>query len=125
MSIIDIVGAITESSIPSRYWNDLKTRLKEEGFELYDNIVKLKFEAKDGKKYPTECTDVETMLRIIQSIHSPKAEPIKQWLAQVGYERIEETHDPEKSINRAMETYLRKGYSPHTKDSNNRTYEIT
>lgn len=112
LSIIDVIGAITESSIPSRYWNDLKTRLKEEGFELYENIVKLKFLAKDGKIRPTECTDVETMLRIVQSIPSPKAEPIKQWLAQVGYERIEETQDPEKAIDRAMETYLRKGHSP-------------
>lgn len=112
LSIIDVVGAISESSIPSRYWNDLKAKLKDEGFELYDKIVKLNFVAKDGKKRPTECADVEVMLRIIQSVPSPKAEPLKQWLARVGYERIEETRDPEKAFDRAMATYLRKGYSP-------------
>lgn len=111
-SIIDIIGAITESSVPSRYWNDLKAKLKDEGFELYDKIVKLGFVAKDGKKRSTECADVETMFRLIQSIPSPKAEPLKQWLARVGFERVEETQDPEKGIDRAMEAYLRKGRSP-------------
>jgi hypothetical protein len=80
-SVIDIIGAITGSSIPSRYWDDLKRKLEEEGFEFYDKIVKLKFLAKDGKKYATDCTDTETMLRIVQSVPSPKAEPLKQWLA--------------------------------------------
>ncbi len=112
LSIIDIVGVITESTIPSRYWQDLKNKLKDEGFELYEKIVKLKFIAKDGKERSTECADVETMLRIIQTVPSPKAEPIKQWLARVGYERIEETIDPEKAIDRAVATYLHKGYSP-------------
>ena len=123
-SVIDVVGAIVQSTIPSRYWNDLKKRLNEEGFQFYDNIVKLKFSAKDGKKYATECTDVETMLRIVQSIRSSKAEPIKQWLARVGYERIEETHDPEKAIDRAVETYLRKGRSPEWTNQRLRTIEV-
>jgi hypothetical protein len=110
-SVVDVLGAITDTTAPKRYWTDLKTKLKTEGFQLYDKIVQLKFEAKDGKKYATDCVDVETMFRVIQSTPSPKVEPIKQWLAQVAYERIEETIDPEKAINRAVDTYLRKGYS--------------
>lgn len=109
-SIIDVVGIITESSVPKRYWTDLKKKLGKDGFELYEKIVQLKFVANDGKKYATECTDTETLLRVIQSIPSPKAEPIKQWLARVGFERIEEIKDPEKGIHRAVETYVRKGY---------------
>ena len=111
-SIIDVIEILTDSNNPRRYWSDLKRKLKEEGFgQLYDIIVQLKLEASDGKKYLTDCTDTQDLLRIIQSIPSPKAEPFKQWLAQVGYERIEEDQDPELSFDRAMETYLAKGYT--------------
>ncbi|MEN9558165.1 MAG: hypothetical protein RL141_534 [Candidatus Parcubacteria bacterium] len=123
-SIIDIVGAITGTTIPRRYWTDLKNRLTEEGFQLYDKIVQLKLIAKDGKQRETECTDVETILRIVQSVPSPKANPIKQWLAQVGYERIEESKDPEKAINRALATYLLKGYSPEWVNQRLRAIEV-
>src|SRR6185369_14529826 len=95
-----------------RYWSDLKRKLELEGFfHLYAILVQLKLESPDGKKYLTDCADTEGLLRIIQSIPSPKAEPFKQWLAKVGYERLEETQDPEKSIDRAMENYLKLGYS--------------
>ncbi|MCC2626089.1 MAG: antirepressor [Burkholderiales bacterium] len=110
-SIIDIIEVLTGSSIPKRYWTDLKKKLIVEGSQLYEKIVQLKFEAADGKRYATDCADTETMLRLIQSIPSPKAEPFKLWLAQVGYERIEENEDPEKTIDRAMAAYLAKGYS--------------
>lgn len=110
-SIIDIVGILTDSNTPVRYWSDLKTKLKNEGSEVYDKIVKLKFTAIDGKNYPTDFFSTEDLFRVIQSIPSPKAEPFKLWLAKVGYQRIEEIDDPELAINRAMKTYLRKGYS--------------
>ncbi len=110
-SVIDVVEILTESSIPKRYWTDLKNKLRSEGSEVYEKIVQLKLPAIDGKKYSTDCADTETMLRLIQSIPSPKAEPLKLWLAQVGYERLEETADPELAFDRAMQTYLRKGYS--------------
>lgn len=103
---------LTESNNPRRYWSDLKRKLTKEGFsQLYEIIVQLKLKATDGKKYTTDCADTEGLLRIIQSIPSPKAEPFKVWLAKVGYERIEETEDPELAFDRAMETYLKKGYS--------------
>lgn len=110
-SVVDVVKILTNSSIPKRYWTDLKSKLKNEGSEVYEKIVQLKMLASDGKKYLTDCADTETMLRLIQSIPSPKAEPLKLWLAQVGYERLEETADPELAFERAMQTYLRKGYS--------------
>ena len=111
-SVIDIIETLTESNNPRRYWSDLKRKLTKEGFnQLYEIIVQLKLKASDGKKYTTDCADTEGLLRIIQSIPSPKAEPFKTWLAKVGYERIEETEDPEKAFDRAMETYLKKGYS--------------
>ena len=111
-SIIDVVGALTGSENPRRYWSDLKRKLKSEGaVELYENIVQLKLKSPDGKKRLTDVADTERLLRIIQSIPSPKAEPFKLWLAQVGRERIEETIDPEQAIDRALETYLKKGYS--------------
>lgn len=111
-SVIDIIETLTESNNPRRYWSDLKRKLIKEGFnQLYEIIVQLKLKASDGKKYTTDCADTEGLLRIIQSIPSPKAEPFKVWLAKVGYERIEETEDPEKAFDRAMETYLKKGYS--------------
>ncbi len=112
-SIIDIIEVLTESKNPRRYWSDLKTKLKEEeGFsQLYEKIVQLKLLASDGKKYETDCADVETIFRIIQSVPSKKAEPIKQWLAKVGYERIQELNDPSKSIDRGRETWKKQGRS--------------
>jgi len=89
-SVIDIISALETSSIPKRYWSDLKSKLSQEGFELYDKIVHLKLEAIDGKMRITDCANTKNIFRIIQSIPSKKAEPFKQWLAQVGYERIEE-----------------------------------
>ena len=110
-SIIDVVEILTDSTIPKRYWSDLKIKLKNEGSEVYEKIVQLKLVASDGKKYASDCFATEDLLRVIQSIPSSKAEPFKLWLAQVGYERIEETEDPELAFDRAMKTYLRKGYS--------------
>ncbi len=110
-SVVDIVGVLSQSSISKRYWSDLKGKLKIEGSQVYEKIVQLKFLAKDGKYYLTDAADTETVFRIIQSIPSPKAEPFKLWLARVGYERVEEIEDPEKAIQRAMQTYLKKGYS--------------
>ena len=110
-SIIDVVRVLTESPEPRRYWSDLKIKLKKEGNETYENIVQLKMIADDGKMRLTDVADTEQILRIIQSIPSKKAEPFKLWLAKVGRERIDETYDPEITINRALETYRRKGYS--------------
>ncbi len=110
-SVIDVIEALTGTDRPRKYWNDLKTKLKKEGSELSENIGQLKMISSDGKFYQTDVADTAQILRLIQSIPSPKAEPFKQWLAQVGYERIEETEDPELSFDRAMETYLAKGYT--------------
>ncbi len=110
-SIVDIIGVLTESPNPRKYWSVLKTRLKKEGSQLATNCSQLKMQSKDGKYYKTDVADTEEILRLIQSIPSPKAEPFKRWLAKVGYERIEETEDPEKAFDRAMETYLKKGFS--------------
>lgn len=110
-SIIDVIQVLTDSNNSRRYWSDLKIKLKAEGSQLYEKIVQLKMEASDGKMRATDVADTEQLLRIIQSIPSPNAEPFKLWLAKVGYERIEETEDPEIAFDRAMETYLKKGYS--------------
>ncbi len=110
-SIIDVIGVLTESENPRKYWSVLKTRLKKEGSEVATNCSRLKLLAVDGKMRITDVADTEHLLRLIQSIPSPKAEPFKVWLAKVGYERIEETEDPELAFDRAMETYLKKGYS--------------
>jgi hypothetical protein len=110
-SIIDIIGVLTESERPRKYWSDLKSKLKSEGSEVSEKIGQLKMKSSDGKLRMTDVADTEQLLRLIQSIPSPKAEPFKIWLAKVGYERIEETEDPEKAFDRAMETYLKKGYS--------------
>ena len=109
-SIIDVIEILTDASIPRRYWSDLKSKLKNEGSEVYEKIVQLKMIAPDGKKRETDSFSTEDLLRVIQSIPSPKAEPFKLWLAKVGYERIEETEDPELAFDRAMKTYLQKGY---------------
>lgn len=110
-SVIDVIEVLTDSSIPKRYWTDLKKKLALEGSQLYEEIVQLKFPAADGKKYSTDCANTEVLLRLIQSIPSPKAEPFKLWLAKVGYERMQEMTDPSKSLDRARETWQKHGYS--------------
>lgn len=112
-SVVDVVAVLTDQPDQrhaAKYWSVLKTRLKKEGSELTTNCSQLKMRSADGKRYNTDVADTEQLLRIIQSIPSPKAEPFKLWLAQVGRERIEETIDPELTIDRALETYLKKGY---------------
>ena len=112
-SVVDVIHVLTGSENPRRYWSDLKRKLKSEGAtQLYENIVQLKMKSSDGKNYKTDAATTEQLLRIIQSIPSPRAEPVKRWLAEVGRERIEETIDPEQAIDRALETYLKKGYDP-------------
>ena len=113
-SLIDVIAILTEQQdalTARKYWNKLKERLKKEGNETVTNCHQLKMLAKDGKMRLTDVADTEQLLRLIQSVPSPKAEPFKVWLAKVGYERIEETEDPELAFDRAMETYLAKGYS--------------
>lgn len=111
-SVADVVGALTDSNIPRRYWSDLKIKVKQEGYsELYEKIVQLKLESSDGKKYQTDCANTESVFRIIQSIPSPKAEPFKRWLARVGYERVQEIEDPELATRRTRALYKAKGYS--------------
>ncbi|MBN2422387.1 Bro-N domain-containing protein [Candidatus Woesearchaeota archaeon] len=110
-SIIDVVNALEASSLPKRYWSDLKSKLSDEGFEPYDKIVQLKLPAEDGKFRATDCANTRNMFRIIQSIPSPKAEPFKRWLAQVGYERVQEIENPELVQARMKELYKAKGYS--------------
>jgi hypothetical protein len=110
-SIVDVVGVLTDSPNARKYWSVLKTRLKAEGSELATNCSQLKMQSSDGKMYLTDVADTQQLFRLIQSVPSPKAEPFKLWLAQVGSERIDEIEDPELGIDRLMETYLRKGYS--------------
>jgi len=110
-SVVDVVFALEASTIPKRYWSDLKAKLSEEGFEPYDKIVQLKLPAEDGKLRETDCASTKNMFRIIQSIPSHKAEPFKQWLAQVGYERVQEIENPELAQTRMKEIYRAKGYS--------------
>ena len=113
-SIVDVVAVLTDQPDQrhaAKYWSVLKTRLKKEGSELTTNCSQLKMRSTDGKRYNTDVADTEQLLRIVQSIPSPKAEPFRAWLAQVGRERIEETIDPELTIERALETYLKKGYT--------------
>jgi hypothetical protein len=110
-SVVDVVEILTGSTIPKRYWSDLKIKLAKEGSQVYEKIVQLKFLANDGKYYLSDASDAETMFRLIQSIPSPKAEPFKRWLARVGYERIQEIADPERSISRARENWKRGGRS--------------
>ena len=109
-SVVDVVSVLTDSKDPTAYWRKLKQRLKAEGTETVTNCHGLKMTASDGKKRMTDVVDTTNLLRLIQSIPSPKAEPFKMWLAEVGKDRIEETIDPELAIDRALETYLKKGY---------------
>lgn len=110
-SVVDVIGALTDSNIPKRYWSDLKRRLTEEGSELYENIVRLKLKAQDGKLRETDTLDTKGILRLIESVPSPKAEPFKMWLASLGSERIDEVFNPEIAIDRAIDYYRKKGYS--------------
>jgi len=110
-AVIDVVEILTGSDRPRKYWSDLKTKLNQEGYiEVSEKIGQLKMEARDGKMRNTDVADTETLLRIVQSIPSPKAEPFKRWLAKVGYERLEEIEDPELASKRAREIYKAKGY---------------
>ena len=110
-SVVDVIAVLTDSADPNAYWRKLKQRLKAEGNETVTNCHGLKMKAADGKRRKTDVASTEQLLRLIQSVPSPKAEPFKLWLARVGTERIEETIDPEQAIDRALETYQRKGYS--------------
>ena len=110
-SVVDVVGVLTESSDGRKYWNKLIQRLREEGSEMVTNCHQLKLKSSDGKNYLTDCANKQGLFRIIQSIPSKKAEPFKLWLAKVGSDRVDEIDDPELSIDRAMKSYLAKGYS--------------
>lgn len=111
-SVVDIIGALTDSNIPRNYWSDLKRKLKQEGSQLHENIVQLKMKSqKDGKNYLTDTLDTKGILRLIESIPSPKAEPFKLWLAKMGNDRIDEVFDPELAINRAVDYYRSRGYN--------------
>jgi hypothetical protein len=111
ISIVDAIEVLTGSANPRRYWSDLKIKLHAEGSQLYDKIVQLKLASSDGKKYLTDVADIEQLFRLIQSIPSPKAEPFKLWLAQLGRQRLDQLQDPELSIEQAMTDYRRQGYS--------------
>ncbi len=123
-AVMDVIEVLAQTDRPRKYWNDLKTKLKAEGSEVSEKIGQLKMQASDGKYYQTDAADTETLLRLIQSIPSPNAEPLKRWLARVGYERLEETSDPELAINRALKTYLQKGYSPEWVNQRLKSIEI-
>ena len=123
-SVVDIVEVLTESPHPRRYWSDLKTKLENEGSEVYDKIVQLKLPAPDGKMRETDVLSTKHVLRLIQSIPSPKAEPFKMWLAQVGNDRLEEYADPEKAISRGAEYYRAKGYTDGWINQRLRTIEM-
>ena len=110
-SIVDVIEVLTESNRPRKYWNDLKSKLKNEGSELSEKIGQLKMQSSDGKFYDTDVADTEELFRLIQSIPSPRAEPFKRWLAKVGYERLEEIENPEIATKRMREIYKQKGYS--------------
>jgi hypothetical protein len=111
ISIVDVIEILTGTDRPRKYWSDLKAKLKKEGSELSEKIGQLKMQSSDGKYYQTDVADTEQLFRLIQSIPSPKAEPFKLWLAQVAAERLDELQDPELSIDRALEQYLKLGYS--------------
>lgn len=110
-SVIDVIEILTESENPRRYWSDLKIKLSTEGSELYDDIVQLKLPAADGKMRLTDVLDTKGILRLVQSVPSPKAEPFKMWLAKVGSDRLDEIADPEKAILRGADFYRAKGYT--------------
>lgn len=123
-SIVDVVAVLTDSPNPRKYWSVLKTRLKKEGSELTTNCSQLKMRAADGKNYLTDVADTEQLFRLIQSIPSPKAEPFKQWMAQVASERLDQMQDPELSIEQAMTDYRRLGYSENWINQRIKSIEI-
>lgn len=124
ISIIDVIEVLTDTDRPRKYWNDLKTKLKKEGSQLSEKIGQLKMRASDGKMRMTDVADTEQVFRLIQSIPSPKAEPFKVWLAQVASERLDEMQDPELSIDRALEQYLKIGYSENWINQRLKSVEI-
>ena len=123
-SVIDVIEVLTQSVSPRKYWNTLKTRLKSESVELSSIYRRLKLPAKDGKMRLTDVANTKQLLRIIQSVPSPNAEPFKVWLAEVGKERLDEIEDPEKAIERAIESYRRKGYSEEWINQRMRSIEV-
>lgn len=123
-SIVDVVGVLTETDRPRKYWSDLKSKLKKEGSELSEKIGHLKMLAEDGKMRETDIADTEQLFRLIQSIPSPKAEPFKLWLAKVGSERLDEMQDPEIGIDRALQHYLQLGYSENWINQRLKSIEI-
>ena len=124
VSIVDVVGALTDSLNPNNYWKVLKNRLKKEGSQLVTNCNQLKMQSSDGKFYKTDVADTEQLFRLIQSIPSPKAEPFKLWLAQIASERLDEIQDPELTIDRALEQYLQLGYSENWINQRLKSIEI-
>jgi len=124
ISIVDVIAVLTESPRPRKYWNALKTKLKEEGSQLSQDLGQLKMKSTDGKFYTTDAADTEQLFRLIQSIPSPKAEPFKLWLAQVAAERLDEMQDPEISIDRALKQYLELGYSENWINQRLKSIEI-
>jgi hypothetical protein len=124
ISIVDVIEILTGTDRPRKYWSDLKTKLKKEGSELSEKIGQLKMQSSDGKFYQTDVADTEQLFRLIQSIPSPKAEPFKVWLAQVGSERLDEMQDPELSIDRGLEQYLKLGYSENWINQRLKSIEI-
>ncbi len=124
ISIVDVIEVLTGTDRPRKYWNDLKTKLKKEGSELSEKIGQLKIQSSDGKYYQTDVADTEQLFRLIQSIPSPKAEPFKLWLAQMAADRLDELQDPELSIDRALEQYLKLGYSENWINQRLKSIEI-
>jgi len=124
ISIVDVIAVLTESSRPRKYWSDLKSKLKKEGSQLSEKIGQLKMKGSDNKYYKTDVADTEQLFRLIQSIPSPKAEPFKLWLAQIASERLDEIHDPEISIDRALKQYLELGYSENWINQRLKSIEI-
>jgi hypothetical protein len=124
ISIIDVIEVLTNSERPRKYWSDLKTKLKKEGSQLSEKIGQLKIKSTDGKAYKTDVADTEQLFRLIQSIPSPKAEPFKLWLAQIASERLDEMQDPELTIDRALEQYLKLGYSENWINQRLKSIEI-
>lgn len=124
ISIIDVIEVLTETDRPRKYWNDLKSKLKKEGSELSEKIGQLKMTAPDGKMRLTDVADTEQIFRLIQSIPSPKAEPFKLWLAQLASERLDEMQDPEITIDRALEQYIKLGYSENWINQRLKSIEI-
>ena len=124
LSVVDVIEILTGTDRPRKYWSDLKAKLKKEGSELSEKIGQLKMQAEDGKFYKTDVADTEQLFRLIQSIPSPKAEPFKLWLAQVAAERLDEMQDPEMSIDRALEQYLKLGYSQNWINQRLKSIEI-